>query len=139
MSKITFQFEGKIDNGAFYDKNSSKKVVMELDDDNLTLHELLSEFKSFLSSVGYHFEADEYLDVTNDKGSFTDDLWNSKGNSEDYVSFSIDENKPAKYNFSDEEINAEVIRLRDSTPGLSQEAYELTAWNNLVARREASV
>ncbi|MGA0857838.1 MAG: hypothetical protein ACO3P3_06715 [Candidatus Nanopelagicales bacterium] len=136
MSKITFQFEGKIENGSFYDKNSSKKVTMELDDDNLTLHELLSEFRSFLSSVGYHFEADEYLDVTNDKQSFTDDLWNAKGNNEDYVPFTVEESKTQKYDFSIEETNAEVARLRESTPGLSEEAYELAAWNNLVTRRE---
>ena len=56
MSKMKFEFQGALSNGAFYDKNSTKSIVMELNDDNLTIPEILNEFQNFLRAAGYYFD-----------------------------------------------------------------------------------
>ena len=141
MAKMVFEFEGNVSNSRFYDNSSSKRVTVELDDDNLNLSEVLNEFQNFLVAAGYHLDGRtvELVDGSEDdvyNRNWSDDWDNLPGSSEeDYVVSTTS----GKYDFSDEEINAEIIRMRDSTPGLSEEAYEMAAWHNLVMKRDSGV
>ena len=143
MSRMKFEFQGLLSNNEFYDKNSSKTIIMELNDDNLTLSEVLNEFQNFLTASGYRFPDGAELDIVSPKNDWKDDWttddWDeiAETNEDDLESF--DSKKPSKYNFSDDDINAEVIRLRDSTPGLSEEAYEMAAWHNLAKKADGEV
>ena len=146
MSKMKFEFQGLISNSSFYDKTSSKTVVMELNDDDLTIPEVLNEFQNFLRAVGYNFPDGAELEV-----SHREDNWDDWGNTDDWddsnsgtagssdYKESVDLHTESKYNFSDEEITAEVIRIRDSTPGLSEEAYEMAAWHSLSKKADEGV
>lgn len=137
MSKMKFEFHGMISNSSFYDKNSTKSIVMELNDDNLTILEVLNEFQNFLRAAGYYFDNGAELGVINPKDDWedewtTDDWDGLPGTNEDDLNqVSVDFEKPSRYNFSDEEITAEIIRIRDTNPGLSEEAYEMAAWHSL--------
>lgn len=146
MSKMIFEYQGVLSNNAFYDKNSTKSIVMELSDDNLTISEILNEFQNFLRASGYYFDNGAELSVVNPKddglrNDWTTDDWDeiAEIDEEDMNPLSIDSEKPSKYNFSDEEITAEIIRLRDSTPGLSEEGYEMAAWHNLAKKVDGEV
>jgi len=143
MSKMKFEFQGLLSNNDFYDKNSSKTISMELNDDNLTLSEVLNEFQNFLLASGYRFPDGAELDIVSPKNDWQDDWttddWDDRIDNDDDEVISFDSQKPSKYNFSDEEITAEVIRLRDSTPGLSEEGYEMAAWHNLSKKVDEGV
>lgn len=145
MAKMKFEFHGLISNSSYYDKNSAKSVVIELNDDNLTLSEILNEFQNFLLAAGYRFPDGAELDVVNPKDDlntdWTSDDWDeiAETTEEDMNPLSVDSEKPSKYNFSDEEITAEIIRLRDCTPGLSEEGYEMAAWHNLAKKVDGEV
>jgi len=113
---------------------------MELNDDNLTLSEVLNEFQNFLLASGYRFPVGAELDIVSPKDDW-DDQWttdNWDDRPEDTTTY-VDLDKPSKWNFTDDDINAEVIRMRDSTPGLSEEAYELAAYHNLARKAEEGV
>lgn len=143
MSKMKFEFQGALSNGAFYDKNSTKSIVMELNDDNLTIPEILNEFQNFLRAAGYYFDDSAELSVVNPKddweSEWTTDGWDDRTEDDEGKVVSFDSEKSSKYNFSDEEITAEIIRLRDSTPGLSEEGYEMAAWHNLAKKVDGEV
>lgn len=142
MAKMRFEFQDVITNGAFYDKNSTKSIVMELNDDNLTLPEILNEFQHFLLGAGYHFDDGAELDIVHPRNSnddWTTDDWDDLPSTDDDDLEPFDSEKPSRYNFSDEEITAEIVRLRDSTPGLSEEAYEMAAWSNLAKKADGEV
>ena len=140
MSKMKFEFQGKISSDSFYDKSSNKTIVMELSDDDLSLSEILNEFQNFLRAAGYQFAEGAELEVSHRDNYWDDwstDGWDSSESSDH--SNALDLQKQTKYNFSDEEITAEVIRIRDSTPGLSEEAYEMAAWHSLSKKADEGV
>jgi|LauGreDrversion4_2_1035121.scaffolds.fasta_scaffold10261_11 hypothetical protein len=142
MSRMIFEFEGEISRGSFYDRNSTKSVTMQLNDDDLSVHEILNEFQNFLSAAGYKFEEGAELIISSKNDDWNDSWSTGSWNEEDEVRSNldlVDAQKNSKYNFSDEEVNAEVIRIRDSTPGLSEEAYELAAYHNLAKKADEGV
>ena len=103
MSNIKFEYNGKLSDGRFFDDDSKKKVVVELEDSDLTIDEMLDEFMNFMQAIGYKFEIGDRFEV---KNGF-------------------------KTSPTDEEIAEEVSRLRSLTMGLSEEALHLSAHMNL--------
>lgn len=137
MAKFTFIYDntdGYVD---------SRKVTFEVGD-NLPVHHMLDQFQAFLSASGYFFSEGDHFDVVNDR----EDEARYNGTSEkdfDHVSFverDGDEDtwtpsNRSKYDFSDDEIGNEIARLREVQPMLSEEAYEMIAWQNLSERKDA--
>lgn len=84
---VKFEYTGKLSDGRYFDSDSTKKVTVELDDNDLTVSELLEEFMNFLQAVGYRFELGDHFDIVNDfKRSQNDDqlkldlsMYNSDG------------------------------------------------------------
>jgi len=106
---IKFEYTGKIGSGGMFDEDSVKKVTFELDDNDLTVQELLDEFQNFLKGVGYFFKDTQTFEV-------------------------LDHDVSAKEKVltpTDEEIAEEVSRLRSMTMGLSEEALLMSAHINL--------
>jgi hypothetical protein len=63
---VKFEYTGKLSGGGYFDKDSTKKVTVELDDNDLTVNEMLEEFMNFLKAIGYHFELGDHIEVVND-------------------------------------------------------------------------
>lgn len=84
---VKFEYTGKLSDGRYFDSDSTKKVTVELDDNDLSVSELLEEFMNFLQAVGYRFELGDHFDIVNDfKSTQTDDqlkldlsMYNSDG------------------------------------------------------------
>ena len=146
MSNVRFEYNGQVSAGLnSWDRDSSKRVTVELTDDDLTVDEMLEEFMNFMQAIGYKFEIGDRFDVVNDfkSNSVTTE---SPPKVEDYkIDFSkydpiVDESgtvigTAAKYSPTEEELDAEVARIRSAKPGLSEEAYEMAAYSNLANKR----
>lgn len=63
---VKFEYTGKLSDGRVFDNTSTKKVIVEIDDNDLNVSELLEEFMNFLKAVGYSFDSGDYFDVVND-------------------------------------------------------------------------
>jgi len=63
---VKFEYTGKLSDGRFFDTNSTKRVIVELDDNDLSVPELLEEFMNFMKAIGYNFDLGDHLDVVND-------------------------------------------------------------------------
>ena len=107
MANIKFEYNGMLSDGRFFDDDSKKKVVIELEDNDLTVDEMLEEFMNFMQAIGYKFEIGDRFEV---KNGFKD--------SEVLTP-------------TDEEIAEEMSRLRSMSMGLSEEGLELSAHINL--------
>jgi hypothetical protein len=119
MANVKFEYNGKLSDGRFFDDDSKKKVVVELEDSDLTVDEMLEEFMNFMQAIGYKFEVGDRFEVKNDfKDSDTKD-------SDTMVS------QEKVLTPTDEEIAEEVSRLRSMTMGLSEEALLISAHINL--------
>jgi hypothetical protein len=119
MANVKFEYNGKLSDGRFFDDDSKKKVVVELEDSDLTVDEMLEEFMNFMQAIGYKFEVGDRFEVKNDfKDSDTKD-------SDTMVS------QEKVLTPTDEEIAEEVSRLRSMTMGLSEEALLMSAHINL--------
>jgi hypothetical protein len=119
MANVKFEYNGKLSDGRFFDDDSKKKVVVELEDSDLTVDEMLEEFMNFMQAIGYKFEVGDRFEVKNDfKESDTKD-------SDTMVS------QEKVLTPTDEEIAEEVSRLRSMTMGLSEEALLISAHINL--------
>jgi hypothetical protein len=70
MPTVKFEYSGKLSDGRFFDSDSTKRVVIELDDSDLTTAEMLEEFMNFLQAIGYKFEIGDRFDVVNDFKEF---------------------------------------------------------------------
>jgi hypothetical protein len=70
MANVKFEYSGKLSDGRFFDDDSKKKVVVELEDSDLTTSEMLEEFMNFMQAIGYKFEIGDRFDVVNDFKSF---------------------------------------------------------------------
>jgi hypothetical protein len=66
MPNIRFEYSGKLSDGRFWDETSNKRVTVELDDNDLTVPEMLEEFMNFMQAIGYKFEIGDRFDVVND-------------------------------------------------------------------------
>jgi hypothetical protein len=70
MANVRFEFNGKLSDGRFFDDDSKKKIIVELEDSDLTVNEMLEEFMNFMKAIGYNFEIGERFEVTNEFKSF---------------------------------------------------------------------
>jgi uncharacterized protein YktA (UPF0223 family) len=68
MAIVRFGYEGQVSNGGLssWDRDSNKRVTIELNDDDLTVDEMLNEFMNFMQAIGYSFELGDRLEVVND-------------------------------------------------------------------------
>jgi hypothetical protein len=66
MANVKFEYTGKLSDGRYFDSDSVKRVVVELDDNDLTTSEMLEEFMNFMQAIGYKFELGDRFDVVND-------------------------------------------------------------------------
>jgi|LauGreDrversion4_2_1035121.scaffolds.fasta_scaffold79477_2 hypothetical protein len=147
MANVKFEYSGKLSDGRFFDEDSKKKVVFDLEDSDLTVDEMLDEFMNFMQAIGYKFEIGDRFAVVNDFKEFEEQQKQEKQESFkfDFSKYDpiVDEGggiigaaaklQPIK-TVSDEALSAEVERLRSITAGLSEEALNLAAWNNLANR-----
>ena len=62
---VKFEYIGNLSDGKRWDLDSSKRVSIELNDNDLTVNELLEEFMNFLQAVGYKFDLGDSLEVVN--------------------------------------------------------------------------
>jgi len=139
MANVKFEYSGKLSDGRFWDETSNKRVVVELEDNDLSVPEMLEEFMNFMQAIGYKFEIGDRFDVVNDFKEFE-----AQKKDELKIDFSkydpiVDEGggvigavgklEPAKV--SDRALNDEVERLRSMTMGLSEESLLMAARNNL--------
>jgi len=77
MANVKFEYNGQVSSGGLnsWDRDSSKRVTVELNDDDLTVNEMLEEFMNFMQAIGYKFELGDYFEVVNDfKTEKKDDL-----------------------------------------------------------------
>lgn len=151
MSKVLFEYEGQVSSGGLnsWDRDSNKRVTIELNDDDLTVDEMLNEFMNFMQAIGYSFELGDRFEVVNDfKQTELKTPTPSQPTVEEYkIDFSkydpiVDESGTVigtaekKQGPSEAELDAEVVRLKSITFGLSEEAYEMIAYRNL-SQKEA--
>ena len=150
MSKVVFEYEGQVSSGGLnsWDRDSSKRVTVELNDDDLTVNEMLNEFMNFMQAIGYSFELGDRFEVVNDFKQ-TELKTPPQPTVEDYkIDFSkydsiVDEGgtvigtvEKKQTNPTDEELAAEVDRIRQTTLGLSEEAMEMAAYHNLMTKKQ---
>ena len=76
MANVKFEYNGQVSGGLnSWDRDSSKRVSVELDDNDLTVDEMLEEFMNFMKAIGYNFELGDHLEVVNDlRNEKKDDL-----------------------------------------------------------------
>jgi hypothetical protein len=70
MANVKFEYSGKLSDGRFWDETSNKRVVVELEDNDLSVPEMLEEFMNFMQAIGYKFEIGDRFDVVNDFKEF---------------------------------------------------------------------
>lgn len=147
MSKVVFEYEGQVSAGLnSWDRDSQKRVTVELNDDDLSVNEMLEEFMNFMQAIGYKFDIGDRFEVVNDLKTEQ-----TPPKVEDYKDYKIDFSKhdpivdeggtvigtveKTQYMPTESELNAEVERIRSGKPGLSEEAYEMAAYTNLSSKR----
>jgi hypothetical protein len=77
MANIKFEYNGQVSSGGLnsWDRDSNKRVTIELNDDDLSVNEMLNEFMNFMQAIGYSFELGDHFEVVNDfKTEKKDDL-----------------------------------------------------------------
>jgi len=70
MANVKFEYSGKLSDGRFFDEDSKKKVVVDLEDSDLTVDEMLEEFMNFMQAIGYKFDIGDRFAVVNDFKDF---------------------------------------------------------------------
>lgn len=143
MTKVVFEYEGQVSAGLnSWDRDSQKRVTVELNDDDLSVNEMLEEFMNFMQAIGYKFDIGDRFEVVNDLKTEQ-----TPPKVEDYkIDFSkhdpiVDEGgtvigtvEKTQYTPTDEEWAAEVDRVRQTTLGLSEEAMQMAAYRNLMSK-----
>lgn len=143
MAKVVFEYEGQVSAGLnSWDRDSQKRVTVELNDDDLSVNEMLEEFMNFMQAIGYKFDIGDRFEVVNDLKTEQ-----TPPKVEDYkIGFSkhdpiVDEGgtvigtvEKTQYTPTDEEWAAEVDRVRQTTLGLSEEAMQMAAYRNLMSK-----
>ena len=123
---IKFEYTGKIGSGGMFDEDSVKKVTFELDDNDLTVQELLDEFQNFLKGVGYFLKDTQTFEIIDHDASVT--------SVKEEVQLPKSAAKPLTV-VDDAELAREMDRIRQSTLGLSEEAIEMAAYHALLNRK----
>jgi hypothetical protein len=123
---IKFEYTGKIGSGGMFDEDSVKKVTFELDDNDLTVQELLDEFQNFLKGVGYFLKDTQTFEIIDHDASVT--------SVKEEVQLPKSAAKPLSV-VDDAELAREMDRIRQSTLGLSEEAIEMAAYHALLNRK----
>ena len=123
---IKFEYTGKIGSGGMFDEDSVKKVTFELDDNDLTVQELLDEFQNFLKGVGYFLKDTQTFEIIDHDASAT--------SVKEEVELPKSAAKPLTV-VDDAELAREMDRIRQSTLGLSEEAIEMAAYHALLNRK----
>ena len=123
---IKFEYTGKIGSGGMFDEDSVKKVTFELDDNDLTVQELLDEFQNFLKGVGYFLKDTQTFEIIDHDASVT--------SVKEEVELPKSAAKPLTV-VDDAELAREMDRIRQSTLGLSEEAIEMAAYHALLNRK----
>ena len=148
MANVKFEYNGLVSSAGLnsWDRQSDKRVTVELNDDDLTVDEMLNEFMNFMQAIGYSFELGDRFEVVNDFKQ-TELKTPPQPTVEDYkIDFSkydpiVDESGTVigtaekKQGPTDEEWAAEVDRIRQTTLGLSEEAMQMAAYSNLMKKR----
>lgn len=123
---IKFEYTGKIGSGGMFDEDSVKKVTFELDDNDLTVQELLDEFQNFLKGVGYFLKDTQTFEIIDHDASVT--------SVKEEVQLPKSAAKPLGV-VDEAELAREMDRIRQSTLGLSEEAIEMAAYHALLNRK----
>lgn len=126
---IKFEYTGKIGSGGMFDEDSVKKVTFELDDNDLTVQELLDEFQNFLKGVGYFLKDTQTFEIIDHDASVT-----TQTSVKEEVQLPKSAAKPLSV-VDDAELAREMDRIRQSTLGLSEEAIEMAAYHALLNRK----
>jgi len=63
---VKFEYTGKLSDGRYFDSDSTKRVTIELDDNDLNVSEMLEEFMNFMKAIGYNFDLGDHLEVVNE-------------------------------------------------------------------------
>ena len=65
---VKFEYTGRVSGGGLnsWDLDSTKRVTVELEDNDLNVNEMLEEFMNFMKAIGYSFELGDRLEVVND-------------------------------------------------------------------------
>ena len=65
---VKFEYTGRVSGGGLnsWDLDSTKRVTVELEDNDLTVDEILEEFMNFMKAIGYNFNLGDHLEVVND-------------------------------------------------------------------------
>jgi len=87
---VKFEYTGKLYDGRYFDSTSAKKVTVELEDNDLTVPELLEEFMNFMQAIGYNFDLGDHLEVVNDfkqvkESSFNVNDYNTSNTGEELI------------------------------------------------------
>ena len=72
MANVRFEYDGKLSDGRFFDEDSRKSVIVELNDNDLTVPEMLEEFMNFMKAIGYNFDLGDHFEVVNDFKTMTE-------------------------------------------------------------------
>jgi hypothetical protein len=144
MANVKFEYNGKLSDGRYFDEDSKKKIVVELEDNDLTTSEMLEEFMNFMQAIGYKFELGDRFDVVNDFKFDVKKDDNGNDLNELKIDFSkydpiVDEGggvigvaaKTEVKKVPDAALNAEIERIRSMTMGLSEDGLYTAALNNL--------
>jgi hypothetical protein len=71
---VKFEYTGKLSDGRYFDNDSTKRVTIELNDNDLNVSEMLEEFMNFMQAIGYKFELGDHLEIVNDLKKNKDEL-----------------------------------------------------------------
>ena len=144
MSKVVFEYEGQVSSGGLnsWDRDSSKRVTVELNDDDLTVNEMLNEFMNFMQAIGYSFELGDRFEVVNDFKQTELKTPPQPTDAEQKGQPIVDEGGTVigmaapltKTQCDPYVIGAEIDRLRDIMVGCSEEALEMAAYHNLSSK-----
>jgi len=74
---VKFEYTGKLSDGRTWDLDSTKRVTVELDDNDLSVYELLEEFMNFMQAIGYKFDLGDHLEIVNEFNNSDDNSFNS--------------------------------------------------------------
>lgn len=67
MANVRFEYRGQLSAGLnAWDRDSNKRIIVELTDDDLSVNEMLEEFMNFMKAIGYNFDLGDHLEVVND-------------------------------------------------------------------------
>ncbi len=144
MSNVKFEYNGQVSSSGLnsWDRDSSKRVTIELNDEDLTVDEMLNEFMNFMQAIGYSFELGDRFEVVNDFKQTELKTPPQPTDAEQKGQPIVDEGGTVigmaapltKTQVDPYVLGAEIDRLRDIMVGCSEEALEMAAYHNLSSK-----